>query len=238
MPLARLAPLTPGAANEVTARAQKYLTLAHSTAEQAFAAMQSLRTARRAAGGLAPSGRTSDQDQDLLRAMLVFACAGVDAAMKTLIGDALPVLADLNPAIQKKLDKFAVEHLSDAGAVSPRALASVLSHAESPRQALVEGFVQDLTGGSLQSAEELDRVCEAFGIEDKDLRRDVNSLGEVFRARNQIIHELDLNPWPGGRTRRDRDIGSMTTMANQALGTAQRIVNAVSEALNRAEAES
>jgi hypothetical protein len=167
--------------------------------------------------------------------MLVFACAGVDAAMKTLIRDALPVLADLNPAIQKKLDKFAVEHLSDAGAVSPRALASVLSHADSPRQALVEGFVQDLTGGSLQSAEELDRICEAFGIEDKDLRRDVNSLGDVFRARNEIIHELDLNPSPGGRTRREREIRSMTAMANKALGTAQRIVNAVSEALNRAK---
>jgi hypothetical protein len=55
--------------------------------------------------------------------MLVFACAGVDAAMKALIREALPRVADMNPAVQAKLDAFAATHLSDGGAVRTRALA-------------------------------------------------------------------------------------------------------------------
>ena len=91
---ATLSALDQQADHQCTHRAQAYLSLAHDSAKEALNAMQSLRAERRAAGGLAPQGRTSDQDQDLLRAMLVFACAGVDAAMKTLIEDALPRLAE------------------------------------------------------------------------------------------------------------------------------------------------
>jgi hypothetical protein len=232
MPDAELTGLTQSGSHELTVRANKFLLLAHESAKEALAAMKSLRAHRRAEQGSARMGRTSDQDQDLLRAMLVFACAGVDASMKALIREALPVLADMNTDVQAKLDTFAAGYLSDAGAVSPKALARVLGHAGSPRQALVEEFIEELTGGSLQSSQQLDLVCGALGIVDAQLRRDVDGLGPVFAVRNQIIHEMDLNPAPGGQMRRQRNIEQMVFMANRALGLAQRIVNSVTAALN------
>ena len=54
--------------------------------------------------------------------------------------------------------------LSDAGAVSPRTLSRVLAHAVSPRAAIVEAMTLEMTGGSLQSAEQLMSVCTSFGI--------------------------------------------------------------------------
>src|SRR5207244_315276 len=94
---ASLAPLPDLATNVFTERAAQYVTLARQSGGRALDAMDELRSARRAAGGQAQTGQTSDQDQDLLRGMLVFSCAGVDAAMKALIEDSLPTLTDRVP---------------------------------------------------------------------------------------------------------------------------------------------
>jgi YD repeat-containing protein len=196
--------------------------------------MHTLRAGRRQASGADARGITSAQDQDLLRAMLVFACAGLDAAMKTLIRDALPALADHHTGVQKQLADFTVRTLSDGGAVSPKVLARILTHAEHPRVAVIEAYVDDLTGGSLQSADELDKVCTAFGIDDADLRKQVRGLRPMFQARNQIIHELDFTP-EGRLTRRTRPIGGMVHWASDALLTGQRIVSAVSLSLRASE---
>lgn len=228
---ANLSALNPQADHDCTRRAQDYLFLAHESATEALKAMESLRAQRRAEGGLAPQGRTSDQDQDLLRAMLVFSCAGVDAAMKTLVEDALPVLATRLSGVQEKLTKFAESHLSDAGAVSPRALARILSQDRAPRDAVVAEFIEQLTGGSLQSANQLDVVCGALGIENAELRRRVDKLHPVFEARNEIIHELDLDPSPR-RRRRHRSISTMVEWASEALAVSQDIVNAVAKSLS------
>jgi hypothetical protein len=216
------------------ARAQQYLLSARKSSAQALEAMQDLREKRKEEQSLLPGGRTSDQDQDLLRAMLVFACAGVDAAMKALIEDALPDLADMDLAVQGKLDQFAERYLADGGAVSSKALARVLGHAGSPRQALVQQFIQDLTGGSLQSSAQLQTVCGALGVTDPDLRREADDLNVVFRARNQIIHELDLAA-EGWFKRRQRAMRHMVEMANDALAVAQGIINSVCENLWEAE---
>lgn len=149
---------------DATRRAAAYLRSAHESASFVFEAMCQLRGQRRQSEER--RGRPSDEDQDLLRAMLVFACAGLDAAMKALIRDALPALADAHPPVQERLDDFAAKYLAEGGTVSSKALAKVLAHAGSPRQAVVEAFVADLTGGSLQSAQELLRVCDALGIKD------------------------------------------------------------------------
>lgn len=211
------------------ARAQQYLTLSWRSASEALGAMQSIRE-RRVEEGIDPRGRPRDQDQDLLRAMLVFACAGVDAAMKALIEDALPTLAGAGEVVQETLDRFAQRYMAPGGVLNPGALATVLAHAESPRVAIIQEFIDDLTGGSLQSSEQLKSVCAALGIRDDELYRDIADLGPVFRARNEIVHELDLSP-EGRFNRRQRPIGEMVGMANQAFDVAQRVINEVVEAL-------
>lgn len=164
----------------------------------------------------------------------MFACAGVDAATKTLIEDALPALAEHHSGVQEKLSTFTERFVSEAGAVSPRAISQLLSDTAGPRDALIKAYVNDLTGGSLQSADELDKVCGALGIEKKEIRKEVGQLRDVFRARNEIIHELDLLSTPGGRARRDRAIGEMVGWASDALFVTQSIVNEVSDLLDAA----
>lgn len=163
--------------------------------------------------------------------MLVAACAGVDAAIKTLIRDALPRLADQSAEVQGKLDEFAERLLSEAGVISPKALARVLAHEVSPRSAIVESMTFELTGGSLQSAEQLLSVCASFGIDDRELTNQVLGIKDAFVARNEIVHEMDMSTSEDRWTRRLRSMVPMIGMANRVLSVGQEIINRVSQAL-------
>ena len=123
-----VAPLTQEATHECVQQAQRFLALAHGSAQEALTATDTLRAARRAKTGRAASGKTSAQDQDLLRAMLVFACAGLDASMKTLIRDALPTLTDHHAEVSSRLKDFTVQFLSSGSGVSTKSLAMILNH--------------------------------------------------------------------------------------------------------------
>lgn len=233
--MAELAALTFQAAHEKTQEAQEYLTLGRESAAAALAAMETLREQRRAAEGRRMTGQTSDQDQDLLRAMVVFACAGLDAAMKRLILDALPDLATRHEGVQKKLTQFTERMLSDGGGVSAKSLASLLTRDIPPREAVIESYLAELTGGSLQSADALHETCGALGVDDAGVRTNVSALQGVFRARNQIIHELDMAASDQRRRRRHRAIKDMVRWASQSLTVGQAIVDEVSRTLNAGE---
>lgn len=58
--------------------------------------------------------------------------------------------------------------------MSAKSLASILNHPERPRVAVIEQYVK-LMGGSLQSADELEKVCKALGVDDPDVRKQVTS---------------------------------------------------------------
>src|SRR5262245_15398576 len=60
------------------------------------------RRTRRERGG----GALTDAEQDLLRAMLVFAAAGLDSLLKRLIRDALGSLAERDADVQRELEAF------------------------------------------------------------------------------------------------------------------------------------
>src|SRR5690242_2085324 len=51
-------------------------------------------------------GMTTDEEQDILRASVVFAAAGLDAVAKQLIRDAVPVLLDSDPKVLEGLETF------------------------------------------------------------------------------------------------------------------------------------
>jgi hypothetical protein len=198
--------------------------------------MHQLRAARRQARGRAMRGQTSNQDQDLLRAMLVFACAGLDAAVKALIEDSLPTLADRNPDVQLQLEAFAEKRVSQVGGLATGAVARLLAHPVSPREGLLEDFVQELTGGSLQSVDQLHRVRAALGIEDPPAIAAITSLRGVFKARNEISHEMDLNPITERRVRRHRGIRETVSMADRVFAVGCDIVAYIVTATRDAEA--
>ncbi len=62
-----------------------------------------------------------------------------------------------------------------------------------PQDRLIDLYVLDLTGSSLQSADQLMRAAKALGLKPSDMDVDPTELKPIFGARNKIIHELDVN---------------------------------------------
>jgi hypothetical protein len=94
---------------------------------------------------------------------------------------------------------------------------------------LIEDYIYELTGSSLQSAEEVGKVAGAIGIEDATLRQRVDGLRPLFIARNEISHELDLQrpELPGDRTRRTRPMAQTKELCHEGLEVGQLMINAI-----------
>ncbi|MEK8106567.1 hypothetical protein NKG94_17415 [Micromonospora sp. M12] len=67
--------------------------------------------------GLKEYGRSKPHpdSQDLYRAAIMFAGAGLDRALKALVSDALPALARIDKPVQERLTAFAESAIADAG---------------------------------------------------------------------------------------------------------------------------
>jgi hypothetical protein len=63
----------------------------------------------------------------------------------------------------------------------------------------------------------------------KDCEKRISALRDLFVARNEISHELDLQrpEQPGDRTRRSRAIDHTKTLCQEGLEVGQLIINAV-----------
>lgn len=209
-----------------TAKARAILQYAHDSAEALLAAFESVRIARNAG-----RGRSTDEEQDLLRAMLVMSAAGLDSSLKQLIRDCLPALARAHESVAGELEKYVTRQLrsdpdeSDGGA-SAVFLAKLLV-AESLREALLERYIVSLTGSSLQSAEEFTKACKALGVDAAAAGVRVADLRPVFTVRNRIIHELDIDFDTGIRNRFPRAREKMIDYSNRLLAVGEEIINGV-----------
>jgi hypothetical protein len=178
-------------------------------------------------------GAPTDEQMDLLRAMLVFAGAGLDSMLKQLIRDALPTLAESDLKVVEEFEKFASRRLrqsgvDDEGPSASKLLVSALI-SESPREAILEAYVQDLTGSSLQSASELLKATAALGIQ--GALSTYGRLGDAFRARNEIIHELDINFSHSTRNRQTRALADMVLLSDEILRVAAHVLQLTDERL-------
>jgi len=182
-----------------------------------------------------PRGVLTDQEQDILRAALVMCCAGVDAALKQAIRDCLPHLLEKSTAVRDGFEKFIRKRISGEGDVLELAsgakfLALVLAEKE-PRAKLVEEYIRELTGDSLQSAEEILRTMTALGLDNKSLGLNIECLKEIFSIRNKIIHELDLDLNAPKRKRRVRSQADLLDNSDQMLETIKKILEALDKTL-------
>ena len=135
-----------------------------------------------------------------MRAMLVFACAGLDSMIKHLIRDALPAVIDQTESVEKKFEGFVEKELGRDGT---KLLTAVLT-SESPRERLVEELVKNLTSPSLQSKDQVLRVASFFGLGEKDVFTNAKTIDRIFRVRNTITHEMDVDFEQPKRTRTPR----------------------------------
>jgi hypothetical protein len=180
--------------------------------------------------GKIPTGKTmrgalKGEEQDLLRAMLMMASSGLDAMVKQIVRDMLPAYCRADEAAAEELVKFAARRLRGDGdgmvsAETSKLLARVLA-ADSPQRALIDVYVNDLTKGSLQSVEQLHTVTAALGVDSSVI--DGKTLEPVFRARNAIVHELDINFGSPRGNRTSRTMQDMVDFTNRLLELAERI---------------
>jgi hypothetical protein len=146
--------LTPAELHGSTELAQRFLASAYDSANGVIRILNALRASR-----IEQRGRRSHEKDVLLRAGIVFACAGLDASLKQVIHDALPLLLEVKDESRKKFDRFAAEYVApENDVVSPQRLVGLLTSSD-PRAALIDAHVYQLTGSSLQSAEEVERIC-------------------------------------------------------------------------------
>jgi hypothetical protein len=214
----------------------KELQNAHVVLQNAFNASQSffqsfdtVRAQRKA------KGNSTDSEQDLLRAGLVFAAAGLDAMIKQLVRDALSAVIRRNRAAREQFADFVERRLqkpTSAGEkeISPKYLASVLVQ-DNPGEFLLSDHIRELTGSSLQSKDEVLRAAACFAITASEVTQDPNRLKEIFTVRNQITHEMDIHFDQNNRTRRQRKSDHMAKHAEEILRVAVKFFNSVAARL-------
>ncbi len=209
------------------ARCDKATTIlrnAHLTASSFLITFETTRKARGA------RGTPTDQEHDLLRAMLTFASSGLDSMIKQLVRDALPEVVNLREGAHDQFQGFVERRLRRGDGPDYRFVAAVMAD-PNPRSRLVDGLVRDLTSSSLQSVDEVLRVGSYFDIRSPSLIPDPNSAREIFVARNQIVHEMDIDFDRPNRNRRPRRKVDMVANTQELFAMALRFLTEVDSRL-------
>lgn len=206
-------------------KAYSILVSAHTAAKSFFHAFQTSRAGNR--------GTSTDEQQDLLRAMLIFSSAGLDALIKQLIRDALPAVVNREKGADVKFREFVHAKTSRGDSASDKLIASLLS-SRNPRDELLELLVRDLTGDSLQSAEQIFKVASFFDIPTRDICGSIEALKAVFVVRNQIGHEMDVAFDQPNRSRRPRSQADMVKHTNALFELSAKFLAQVHLRISRA----
>lgn len=212
----------------VCAEAAFILQHTHSAASALFKAYQLLRRRRTAERGM-----TTDEEQDLLRAMLVMTAAGLDGMAKQLIRNSLPKLAPSQTEVRKGLRRFIASQLAATGESAANFMADLLSSQDQYAQ-VIERYIFQLTGGSLQSVDEILSTAAALGVAKNELGINIQMLKQTFAVRNAIIHELDMNLSGERRKRNIRREKDMTEMVELLLTLSSGLIQRVAERLGDA----
>lgn len=200
---------------------------AHDAASSFLDIFEATRNTRKA------KGTPTDEEQDLLRAMLVFAGAGLDSMIKQLVRDALSLTIDRSKGAEENLRVFISKRLARQDRLDPSFLSSVLASRD-PRDVLVSALVDELISQSLQSKDQVLRVASYFDIPSAALATDLRLLERIFRARNEIVHEMDVDFAQTNRNRRPRGKAVMIHHTTEILRLANAFLIEVDRGLSQA----
>ena len=177
-------------------------------------------------------GTPTDEEQDLLRAMLIFASSGLDSMAKQLVRDTLPRLIELDVGSEKMFQQFVARRLARSEDINWSILAELIADRQ-PRDRLIQDLVEELVSGSLQSVEELMRVAAYFDIPSRSLvsRQEQDEFMRIFAARNEIIHEMDVDFNQPNRNRRPRRKQQMIDDTNRIFLVSERFLRGVAAKL-------
>jgi len=113
-------------------------------------------------------GTPTDLEQDLLRAMLVFACSGLDSMIKQLIPDALPTVIDKNEGAELQFRGFIEKKIGNDQKLGMEIMALSIT-SRTPREHTLNRFIAALTQDSLQSKDQIYQITSMFDIASKDV---------------------------------------------------------------------
>ena len=167
--------------------------------------------------------------------MLVFAGAGLDSMIKQLVRDALSLTLDRSKEAEDNFRTFISKRLARQDTLDPGLLSSVLASRD-PRNVLVGMLVTNLTSQSLQSKDQVLRVASYFDIPSAALATDPRLLDRIFRARNEIVHEMDVDFAQTNRNRRPRRKAVMIDHTTEILRLANAFLVEVDRGLSQAPA--
>lgn len=204
--------------------AQFILCNAHDAATSFLDSFDKVRKARNA------HGTPTDEEQDLLRAMLLFATAGLDSMVKQLVTDALPTIIDKDVGAAENFKQYVERRLEKNERLDRRFLADIIADPH-PRKRMLQVLVQDLTSKSLQSTEQLLKTAAFFNIPSNTICKSPSGLTLIFSARNQIAHEMDVDFSQPNRSRRPRAKAVMHKFANEIFETAENLLIEVEKKL-------
>ena len=136
--------MTPAKMCPQTEIAQRFLASAYDSVNGVLTSFDAVRDVRRAKGG-SIRGRLPQQEEDLLRSAITFACAGLDSTLKRVIRDALPALLERNTHAHERFEKFVGARIGPGDVADPRRIAQYLVQTD-PRGALIDAYIYEMTG--------------------------------------------------------------------------------------------
>jgi hypothetical protein len=194
------------------------------SAEAFFTSFATVRKARKA------KGTATDHEQDLIRAALMFAAAGLDSMIKHLAQEPLHIVISKDKGAHAEFAKFVQSRLSKADNIDVKFLAEAIT-AQSPFDHLKRELTKELTASSLQSKDQVLRAAAFFAIPAEEITNNPSELKTVFDARNQIAHEMDIQLGQPNRGRRQRKVETMRKYTTIVLRTAAGFYSAVDKRL-------
>jgi hypothetical protein len=159
-------------------------------------------------------GAPTDEEQDLLRAMLTFTSSGLDSMVKQLVADCLVLVINADEGAAKMFRAFVETKISTKEGIDSKFLSQVLAD-DAPKNVMLQALVDHLRASSLQSKNELFKVGAYFNIPSAELCTDTKLLQNIFDARNQIAHEMDIDFTQSNRSRRPRAKQTMIDYTNE-----------------------
>ena len=201
------------------------LSSTRATASSFLDIFQTTRSARRARG--APT----DEEQDLLRAMLIFAASGLDSMIKQLIQDTLRIVINVDEGAAEMFRSHIERRMKKGEELDYKYLVSVIAHNE-PRSTMISDLIAFLCSSSLQSKDQLLRVAAFFNIPSAQLSTNFALLDQIFEARNQIAHEMDIDFSQARRNRRPRRQDQIISYVNEIFRLAAAFLRQVETKLN------
>lgn len=169
--------------------ALKYLKATHESITQLLETVDVLQRNR----GLNGRGRPSTAQQDVMRAALALTTSGMESSMKQLVRDATPSLLERRPSNRAAYENFLREQLRSNG--SSFSLERSVTSGD-PTSDLVKFFVTERTSGSILSTKDLRRIVfDTLCISKRSVgEARLADLEPLLKARNHVVHDLDLLP--------------------------------------------